>query len=136
MFRRPSLLVRVTRALVGLVTVWCLGCFGYEPIVDAMRGTRAVAGMDCDSMMASSANSENAATAAIDGGAPAPSAIGVASTHSGFDCGCGGLCHAVSITYASLAHAPLRVPLATRDQPAEPTSITRSPLPPPPQRAA
>ena len=148
MFRHPSLLLRLTRAFVGLVTIWCLGCFAYEPIVDSLRGSGAVSAMDCGERRAieagrvenGSLGAGKAATSAgatsVDAKSVGATSVGATPSESGFDCGCGGLCHAVSIPYQTLSVPQLIVPLVAHDQPTEPASVTRSPLLPPPQRTA
>ena len=137
MFRHPSLLLRLTRAFVGLVTIWCLGCFAYEPIVDSLRGSGAVSAMDCGERRATEAGrvaNGSVHTGIVETNVDAAS-VSATPSESGFDCGCGGLCHAVSIVYETLGIPTLTVPLVAQELPSEPVSITRSPLLPPPQRA-
>ena len=51
--KRPTTAVLIARAFTGLVTVWCLGCSGYEPLLNALLGTGAV--MTCASEMSDGA---------------------------------------------------------------------------------
>lgn len=133
MNRRPSLLLRLTRAFVGFVTVWCLGCFAYEPIVDSLRGSGVVSTMDCGARQA--LESGQVASVSV-GAAIAATSVSATPCESGFDCGCGGICHAVSLSYQALTVAQMTVPVEAHDLPTEPASVTRSPLLPPPQRTA
>ncbi|MDQ6610895.1 MAG: hypothetical protein M3Y64_00560 [Gemmatimonadota bacterium] len=134
MNRQPSLLLRATRALVGLVTVWCLGCVGYEPIVDSLRGASASTIMDCASMSAGEMVGGSQPTQTMQEALSLQPTISEAPVNGAFDCGCGGFCHAVSITYNAVAVSPLNVLKQLQQQPAEPASVSRAPLLPPPQR--
>src|SRR5438046_3153073 len=51
MHRSPATLPRAARALVGLVTIWCLGCSGYDPLLRSLVGANAGAMMACDPEM-------------------------------------------------------------------------------------
>ncbi len=132
----PSLLLRLTRAVVGLSTLLCLGCDGYEPIVDAMRGIRTIAAVDCEAMMSPAAVGAPATERAATHVDATPSTIDDASTDTKFDCGCTGFCHAISLANELIAAAPMPAPFVAHGKPTEPSSVTRSPLLPPPQRAA
>jgi hypothetical protein len=37
--RRASTLLRTIRALTAIVTVWCVGCSGFDPLLDAVLGS-------------------------------------------------------------------------------------------------
>lgn len=133
MNRVPALALRLTRAVVGLVTIWCLGCVAYEPIVDSFSVTGMVSATDCDSRRVL----EYGQLAIVSVGAVViASSVSAAPSESGFDCCCGALCHAVCIAHETSSVPQLTVPLAVHDQPTEPASVTRSPLLPPPQRTA
>lgn len=62
--------------------------------------------------------------------------VSVAANDRGFDCGCGGSCHAPSPAFAAIAAPPSRVAAVDQPQPSEPLSIARSPLLPPPELTA
>jgi len=68
------------------------------------------------------------------GAAIVATSVSAAPSDSGFDCGCGGFCHAVSLAYEAPGVPQLIVPVVALDLPTEPASVTRSPLLPPPQR--
>jgi len=63
------------------------------------------------------------------------SASAPADAH-GFDCGCGGSCHAPSLPPAAVAPRVSPVPTVVQSQPSEPASISRTPLLPPPELTA
>ena len=136
MRRHPSLLLRVLRGLVVLVTVWCTGCSGYEPLLDAALG-RSGAGMDCASEdgtpPASAQAPELGVSAARFHAAAAISARPMSSGETGFSCGCTS-CHAV--TLASWSFTPLAAPgIPLASAPELPlVSVGRVPLLPPPER--
>lgn len=46
--RHPYTLARAIRAMTAVITVWCIGCSGFEPLLDAAFGDGAV-GMTCGS---------------------------------------------------------------------------------------
>jgi len=62
--------------------------------------------------------------------------VSVAATDRGFDCGCGGSCHAPSPAFAAIAAPLSRVAAVDQQQPSEPLSIARAPLLPPPEATA
>lgn len=136
MRRRPSIALRALRGLVVLVTVWCTGCSGYQPLLDAALGRNGV-GMDC----ASEDGAPSAQTRAPEPGvvaeqphtAAAISALPMSPSEKGFSCGCSS-CHAV--TLASWSYTPLAAPaISLADAPELPlVSVGRVPLLPPPER--
>ncbi len=129
---RPSHLVRAGRALVGLITLWCLGCSSYEPILGSLLGVKTAVMMTCDTDKTPPATS--AAVAASDRDHIGGTVSG--SEERGFDCGCGGSCHAPSPTFAAIAAALSPVAAVEQQLPSEPLSIARAPLLPPPERTA
>jgi hypothetical protein len=129
--RRPSPLIRVGRALLGLVTLWCLGCSSYEPILGSLFGNAIGAKMDCGTDMSMSSASEATPTAPDDG----QPAILAASNARSFDCGCGGSCHAPSPEPSVVATMIAPMPTAEPHQPSVPAAVTRAPLLPPPELA-
>jgi hypothetical protein len=131
--RRPSRLVRASRALVGLITLWCLGCSSYEPLLDSLIGGKARAMMTCDTDMTAPAASHAPAASEPDHTA---SAISASPDDRGFDCGCGGSCHAPSPAFATIAVPRSPIAAVDQPQPSEPLSIARTPLLPPPEFTA
>lgn len=136
MFSRTSLTSRATRALIAPLTVWCLGCSGFEPMVDALMGNAPGSGMVCGTSDRGEDDTATMATAASPQAA-GPGVVSVgAAAHRGFDCGCGQSCHGVSVI--DRRDAPRMSPpprVATVDAP-QPSSVARTPLVPPPQRTA
>lgn len=134
MRRQPSLSIRVLRGLVVLVTVWCTGCSGFEPLLDAALG-RSEAGMVCTSEMRAAAEmGRMSASTAVDGGQSRPVISGLStSAQQGFSCGCMSCQTVAPGTWSfALLPAPPVPPVAT----AEPAlvSVGRVPLLPPPER--
>ena len=136
MHHRVTPLLRATRALVGLVTVWCLGCTGYEPLMDSLLGGAGVV-MNCESVSgAAAAHDANASSAFETIRTAGQTAVSAPATHRGFECGCGGSCHATSPTLltAAVMHSVVRA--VAPWQPSEPASVPRVPLLPPPELGA
>jgi hypothetical protein len=134
MRRRPSLSLRALRCLVVLVTVWCTGCSGYEPSLDAALGRSGV-GMDCaseDGAPTAQTQAPTAGASADQAQAAAISVLPMSSGEKGFSCGCTS-CHAV--TLASWSFTPLAAPaIALAHAPELPlVSVERVPLLPPPE---
>jgi hypothetical protein len=131
MHRRISPALRVGRGLTALITVWCLGCAGFEPIVDSLLGFGTASGMAC----ASETNATGTMSAMDMAKMPQSSSSVSAPSdgHRGFDCGCGQSCQSASPAQASappqIGPAPR---LAAADVP-QLRSVARAPLLPPPQ---
>jgi hypothetical protein len=123
-----SRLVRTARVLVAFVTVWCTGCAGFEPLVNAALGSGA--GMVCASEMTPPAAS---------GAAAAPESRSVAAiaapAKADFSCGCTS-CHAVTLVAAVAPSFTSSVDARVEQSPVAPESMTRAPLIPPPQPAS
>jgi hypothetical protein len=136
MRRHSSPALRALRCFVVLVTVWCTGCSGYEPLLDAALGRSGV-GMRCAGESdAPSANAQGRAPAVTDERSHAAAAISVlpmSSSEKGFSCGCTS-CHAV--TLASWSYTPLAAPAISLANAPELAlmSVERVPLLPPPER--
>lgn len=128
---RPSLTVRLTRALVGLVTVWCLGCSSYEPLFQSLIGMN-VGQMICGSDMGGMTATEPAASAVSDMSSIPLAITGQTDSH-GIDCGCGGSCHAPSPMHAVRVARSTPVPTAAPSPVIELASVSRTPLLPPPE---
>jgi hypothetical protein len=135
MRRRPSLSLRAFRGLVVLVTVWCTGCTGFEPLIDAALG-RTEMGMACASEAGTGADgSQTSSARAVEGPhfASTVSALATSPAQAGFSCGCAS-CLAVTPVVLSFAHLP--PPLAPVAAPELPlASVARVPLLPPPERS-
>ena len=134
MRRQPSSSLRVLRALVVLVTVWCTGCSGFEPLLDAALG-RSEAGMVCASQMSEAAEmGRMSASTVAEGGQSRPAISGLSSSaQQGFTCGCMSCQTVAPGTWSfALLPAPALPPVVT----AEPAlvSVGRVPLLPPPER--
>ena len=83
--RRPSISTLMARTLTALLTVWCLGCSGFDPLLGAIMGR--TSGMTCQSDTRMDRQPESAA--------PSVSAASVTASSSTFDCGCGS-CHSTA----------------------------------------
>jgi len=135
MRRHPSTVLRALRCLVVLVTVWCTGCSGYEPLLDAALGRSGV-GMSCaaesDVQSANDQGRAPAVTAEQSHAAAEISVLPMSSSDGGFSCSCGS-CHAV--TLASWSYTPLAAPAISLANAPELTlmSVERVPLLPPPE---
>jgi hypothetical protein len=114
------------RALVGLVTVWCLGCSAFEPLLSQLFGRPDAVGMECG---------PGASQAPADGvGQPAVGAPERPEGAAAFSCGCQS-CQVPSPTLAMLAPHEVPTPFVEPVQLTAPQSVEREPLVPPPQRA-
>jgi hypothetical protein len=136
MRRRPSRALRAFRGLVVLVTVWCTGCSGFEPLIEAALG-RSEMGMVCGSEEGATATGSQVSTgSAVERpmSAPGVSALPTSPAQSGFSCGCTS-CKTVAPAMWSFALLP--APALPRADTAELplVSIGRVPLLPPPERA-
>ena len=138
MLTRPTFLLRATRAFVALVTVWCTGCMGFEPLMNAAMGLSGVR-MTCASDVSvtettTSASDDSVAPTSelIHGSVSAPANE---ASRSGFSCGCSS-CHAVTMSswmFEGLAAVPADV---VHGVVVALHSVARSPLLPPPQFGA
>jgi len=128
--KRPKTAVLIARAVTGLVTVWCLGCSGYEPLLNALLGTGAV--MACASEM-SEGTERGAMSDSVDSAANTSAVTVAESSPRGFDCGCGS-CHAPSPRPPVLAAATSARPFVGGAPIIEPVSVSRAPVAPPPQQ--
>jgi hypothetical protein len=131
MLRTVSPALRVGRALTALITVWCLGCSGFEPIVDSLLGLGAAPGMVCASEMDATGTMSAMDSAEV----PLHATVSAPSDgHRRFDCGCAQSCQSASPTRASsLPHVDPALRVAAANLP-QPPSVVRVPLLPPPQR--
>src|SRR5258708_29980662 len=89
MHHRPTVLILAGRALTALITVWCLGCSAYEPLLDSLVGSGASAQMSCGPKMGVMK------TALESQGGGSGSALPDSSAQAGYVCGCGS-CHSVA----------------------------------------
>ncbi|MGQ0649237.1 MAG: hypothetical protein ACT4P7_16925, partial [Gemmatimonadaceae bacterium] len=96
----------VTHALTALITVWCLGCTAFEPVIEAFGGDRAGVGMVCASEISAAAG----CVATRDGGS-VPATVSVSNDEGGrgFACGCQG-CFAPAAVAGALAAVPPLLP--------------------------
>src|SRR5437868_1051407 len=101
MRRRPSILLRSSRALIGLVTLWCLGCSSYEPLLDSLLGS--AGGMVCPPGMAMAHSTGDEVAASNERAVANASTVSAPADARSFDCGCGGSCHAPSVAFATAA---------------------------------
>lgn len=126
--RRPSTLARAIRAMTAVITVWCIGCSGFEPLLDAAFGDGAV-GMTCGSdRIETSAHAMDSAHALA--------TVSAAGVHQrAFDCGCGS-CHSAAPSVWSYRPTRALAPMTAFSHAGMLASIVRTPLLPPPQHTA
>ena len=124
---------RRTGLLVGLVTVWCLGCGAFEPLLGFLTDSAAT-GMNCGSDQAGGSVPLKSATAASEHSGPsATQTVASPDQHEqGVSCGCGS-CYSVSPLTLSLALEPVPTPDAIPGTVPLFESVKREPLVPPPQ---
>jgi hypothetical protein len=125
---------RILRALTAIVTVWCLGCSAYEPVLAELLGTSGAPRMPCDSE--SEMGGSPTVTAGASHGAGDAKVASAAATTSGrgFACGCQS-CHAAAPVVLSVVSQTALTAYLPESTPAAPLSIARAPLVPPPQTA-
>lgn len=122
---------RVLRALTALVTVWCLGCSAYEPLLAELLSGSAGPGMACASESEVSA-SATAAVASYDAGDAKVATAADGTSDRGFECGCQSCHSAAPVVLSVLSQASL-TPYVPESPPGELLSVPRAPLVPPPQ---
>ncbi len=127
---RPSRLTRSLRSLTALVTVWCLGCSAFDPLIANLFPDSAGAMMVC----ASEAPSGGTSLQDSDRRATSVSAIADEGDR-GASCDCGS-CYAPAPTALLSARPPSPVPQQSAAELGLPPSVERAPLVPPPQRGA
>jgi mono/diheme cytochrome c family protein len=129
--RRVSPVVRIARAMLALVTVWCLGCSGYEPLLGQLIGSSGMACASRESMTVMAGVS----TSASDQTAPPRTTVSaVDEARAGFDCGCGS-CHAPSPAVFAASPPHRAPPSITRVAAIQPPAPDRAILLPPPERS-
>lgn len=127
-------LTRLTRVSVSLVTVWCLGCGAFEPLVANLTGAT-TSGMNCGSEQAAASplgEVDSAAGAEGTGSSQVQTVLAVDRHEQGYSCGCESCC-SVSPTRISLAVPDATAPEAIQETVAFFESTKREPLVPPPQ---
>jgi len=132
MMRPPSFFARVTRALTGLVTVWSLGCCGFEPIIASLFAADGVVAMDCADSGDTSAGTVEAGGEQLPGSGAGAATVTNPSDDSA--CSCTN-CLAPSPRVVSVILAPPLPGRAPGPLVASFPSEVRVPLVPPPQRA-
>lgn len=141
MRRNRAPVTRLFGALTALVTVWCLGCSAFEPLVEHLLGGGS--GMMCASESGVGMSDEMRATPAGSEALPSagpqdhvPSTVSAAQDHGGrgFSCGCQS-CTSASPTTVAFVAPELAAPRAHAWRPATQLDVPREPLVPPPQSA-
>ena len=126
--RRTSGLTRLLRSLTALVTVWCLGCSAFDPLIASL------APGDHPTMVCASEASSTVQSMAQEGGSiNAPAAN--QGANDGAACGCG-FCGAPAPTDLVSATPAPAVPQQPGSDATMPPSVARTPLFPPPQSVA
>ena len=126
MCHRPTVLILAGRTLTALITVWCLGCSAYEPLLDSLLVSGAPTGMSCGSEM----GAKNDLASAGQSGASISSSP--AAAQAGYACDCGS-CQSETPQSWTIATSTARIPSAIAAAVVELTSITRAPVAPPPE---
>jgi hypothetical protein len=127
-------LTRLTRVAVALVTVWCLGCGAFEPLVANLTGAT-ISGMNCGSEQTTpSPPLEVGSGAAAEGigSSEVQAVVAVDGHEQGYSCGCESCC-SVSPTRISFALPHAAAPEVIQETVAFFESTKREPLVPPPQ---
>jgi len=127
--RPRSRLVRPFRALTALLTVWCLGCSAFDPLISQLTGSPM---MDCESQRNGSTGAVTA-TNVDQELSVRPLETDDLTRATACDCQC---CLAPAPTALAVAPTTERVPEDLQGRFAAPTSIERTPLVPPPQAVA
>lgn len=120
--------------LTSLVTVWCLNCSAFEPLLDELLGARS-GFMSCASMQAADGSSTSGIAAAAGDDAAIPHVSEPGHQRAGFDCGCGGSCHAPDASASRITSVRVLPPAIATIEAIQPVSADRVPLLPPPERA-
>ena len=125
----PSPLTRASRALTALLTVWCLGCSAFDPIIAQLAGLNA--GMICGAddigtgvVLSTGADGETATVGQIDENGESPVV-----------CDCQS-CAAPAPALAADAAEPSPAPGTDAADRVTPPGLDREPLVPPPQLVA
>jgi hypothetical protein len=118
--------------MTALLTLWCLGCSGFEPLLDAaLRASAPV--MTCGSGVAPM--SAEMSQVSSEGSGKQRTASLARAEDRGFDCGCVS-CHAAAPSVWAFHPEPQMRPVMQPGRILMPVSIVRAPLLPPPQLAA
>ena len=127
-----SPLTRALRTFTALVTVWCLGCSAFEPLLAGLTGESGGFGMAC----ASERGPEGLSTVVNAGGGGAMIVDAPSTGNSPDDClcQCQG-CHAPSPNAIEVILERLAPPSLPSAGPDAFLSVARQPLVPPPQRS-
>lgn len=135
----PSLVTRVARAVIALITVWCLGCSAFDPVIEQLLGRGA--GMACmnadgsDTGRATSSAESSRTVASPRAGADGSTrTLVTAQDRSGDACGCQS-CNAASPEPLVVPSRLIGLPQQHAAEPHALLGVGREPLVPPPQRA-
>lgn len=125
--RRRSPVTRALFSLTALVTVWCLGCSAFDPLIARL--------ISSDGPMMQCASEGPASVQAAGSDNPSVSAPADRDASDGATCGCAS-CTAPAPTDVAVAGPAQALPQQPTTDAGSPTSVVRTPLVPPPQRAA
>lgn len=127
---------RLLRAFTALVTVWCLGCSGFEPLLAAFGQAGANGVMTCGSAVQRPDPGAPATVAPIvtAGGQSSVQAASGQDDMGGFTCSCQS-CTAESLARGTVAPSVQHAPSSPLFEPAIFVSFARQPAVPPPERA-
>jgi hypothetical protein len=131
---RSSPLLRIGRAVTALVTVWCLGCSSFEPLLDSLLGAEGTGMMSCASeqMAQPSAGEPTVASTGTPAGSPT---LDLPPAGSRFSCACTS-CQAPTPQAPIVAAVAEPMPGIEPSTLTTPLSVTRAPIAPPPEATA
>jgi hypothetical protein len=122
-FRRRGLLLRAFVLCTGLVTVWCLGCRAFEPLLSCL-----------DSMEIDDADETEPRLTMPDGSASDIVTSANETTTPDHDCLCGcASCYGSLAPVADIVIISASAGVVFSTRPISPPAIARPPLVPPPQ---
>ena len=132
--RRFSPFLRLVWAATALVTVWCLGCSAFDPLLALLGGSSGPMMVCASDGMAPATQGSTVATTSSIVETISVAPVSSPTTH-GDICGCQSCLAAQSDRLAQqIAAQP--TPRIERAEPTATASVTRAPLLPPPQRAS
>src|SRR5258705_8760753 len=125
--------MRFVRVGTALVTVWCLGCGAFEPLVSSL-GRPGSTGMSCASDQTERSAPYHRAGEVNKSTPPQVQTVAALDGHEtgNYSCACDS-CYSSSPVTISLELQALSAPEAIPTTPAFPESVNRTPLLPPPQ---
>lgn len=132
--RRFSPFLRLVWATTALVTVWCLGCSAFDPLLAVLGGSSGPMMVCASDGVAPASQDSTVATTSSTVETISIAPVASPTTH-GDVCGCQS-CQAAQSDRLEQQIAAQPTPPVERAEPTAPASVTRSPLLPPPERVS